>query len=197
MSEKMPERIWSEIRIDHFDELNQLYYVDAWLTDDDNEEGEVIARIYPATGYVEYVDERAENDPYVKEVIREAFDMIHDTKIQLTKTYSDKIRKIAELNAEIKKLSGEVNDMLDKVGYGSTYAYAGDVSPIQAITKEDIVTPVFEDNNKILVDGSTKAKANNDGVYVDQFHSYCEDDYFGNFYVKLDDGTYARIHFEG
>ena len=54
----MPERIWSEIRIDHFDELNQLYYVDAWLTDDDNEEGEVIARIYPATGYVEYVDER-------------------------------------------------------------------------------------------------------------------------------------------
>lgn len=192
----MSERIWGEIRIDNFDDINQIFTVDAWYTDDDNEEGEVIAHIYPTTGYVEYIDERAKDDPYVQEAIREAYDMIHNTKIQLTKTYSDKIRKIAELNAEIKRISAEVNDMLDKVGYGSTYAYAGDVSPIQAITLDDIVTPTFEEENKVLVNGSAKAKANDDGVYVEQYHSYCEDDFFGDFYVKMDDGKYVKIHFE-
>ena len=33
---------WSEIRCDFFDEEEEKYFVDAWKTDDGNEEGTVI-----------------------------------------------------------------------------------------------------------------------------------------------------------
>ena len=36
---------WAEIRCDFYDNKEEKYFVDAWLTDDDNEEGTVIAKI--------------------------------------------------------------------------------------------------------------------------------------------------------
>ena len=62
---------YSEVRSDFFDEEEQKQYVDAWLTDDDNEEGESIAKIDLATGQVEYLDPDARYDEYAQEVIRE------------------------------------------------------------------------------------------------------------------------------
>ena len=44
--------------------------MDAWKTGDDNEEGEVIAKISEA-GEVVYLDVEAEDDEYAKEVIGE------------------------------------------------------------------------------------------------------------------------------
>ena len=38
---------WSEIRINFFDEEEKKWSVDAWETDDDNEEGSVIALPLP------------------------------------------------------------------------------------------------------------------------------------------------------
>lgn len=192
----MSERIWSEIRVNHFDETEQVYTVDAWTTDDDNEEGKVIAKVYPSTCNVEYIDKRAENDPYVRETIRNEFEKIHNTKIILTKKVSDKIRKIAEMNEEIKRLAHEVNTELDKIGYATEYAYADDDFPIQAITNQDIITPEFKNDGDILVDGTVTAKTNNDGVYVNQNFGACEDNCFGETYIKMDDGKYVRIHFE-
>lgn len=62
---------YSEVRSDFFDEEEQKQYVDAWLTDDDNEEGESIAKIDLATGQVEYLDPDARYDEYAQEVIKE------------------------------------------------------------------------------------------------------------------------------
>lgn len=62
---------WSEIRIDFFDEEEKKWSVDAWETDDDNEEGSVIAKIDLYTGTVEYLDADAKTDAYVQEEIRE------------------------------------------------------------------------------------------------------------------------------
>ena len=44
--------------------------MDAWKTGDDNEEGEVIAKISEA-GEVVYLDEEAKDDEYAKEVVGE------------------------------------------------------------------------------------------------------------------------------
>lgn len=62
---------WSEIRCDFFDEEEEKYFVDAWKTDDDNEEGTVIAKLDLADGTVEYLDEDAKTDEYAQEVIKE------------------------------------------------------------------------------------------------------------------------------
>ena len=62
---------WSEIRCDFFDEEEEKYFVDAWETDDDNEEGTVIAKLDLADGTVEYLDEDAKTDEYAQEVIKE------------------------------------------------------------------------------------------------------------------------------
>ena len=65
---------WMEIRCDFFDEEEEKYCVDAWMTDDGNEEGTVIAKIDLAAKTVEYLDEDAKTDEYAQEVIKEMLD---------------------------------------------------------------------------------------------------------------------------
>ena len=62
---------WSDIRCDFFDEEEEKYFVDAWKTDDDNEEGTVIAKLDLANETVEYLDEDAKTDEYAQAVINE------------------------------------------------------------------------------------------------------------------------------
>lgn len=67
---------WAEIRNDFVCEDSHKIYIDAWLTDDDNEEGVVIARIDMDTKKIEYFDNDAIRDDYAQEVIKEAIDSI-------------------------------------------------------------------------------------------------------------------------
>ena len=62
---------WAEIRADYYDDEEEKQYIDAWETDDDDEEGSVIAKIDLASGEVEYLDDDAKSDPYAQEVIKE------------------------------------------------------------------------------------------------------------------------------
>lgn len=62
--------IWSEIRNDFIDD-DGIAHIDAYLTPDDNEQGQVIARIDTETGIIEYLDDRARNDSYAQEMITE------------------------------------------------------------------------------------------------------------------------------
>ena len=63
--------IWKEMRCVHFDEEEQKWFIDAYLTDDDWEEGKVIAKVDLKCN-VEYIDERAKTDAYAQETIAEA-----------------------------------------------------------------------------------------------------------------------------
>lgn len=66
------KNIWSEIR-DEFCEVSEegsVITIDAWLTEDDNEEGKVIAKVSKES--VEYIDERAKTDIYAQQVINGA-----------------------------------------------------------------------------------------------------------------------------
>ena len=62
---------YTEIRCYFYNEEEEKYYVDAWKTDDDNEEGTVIAKIDLADKTVEYLDEDARTDEYAQEIIKE------------------------------------------------------------------------------------------------------------------------------
>lgn len=69
------ESIWMEIRNTYYDESEKCICIDGWTTDDDNEEGTVIAKIHTDNGFiVEYLDLRAETDPYVQEIIRQTIE---------------------------------------------------------------------------------------------------------------------------
>lgn len=62
---------WAEIRCDFYDDEEEKWFVDAWLTDDDNEEGTVIAKINLTTKTVEYLNDDARYDEYAQEIINE------------------------------------------------------------------------------------------------------------------------------
>ena len=62
---------WAEIRNDFVCEDSHKIYIDAWNTDNDNEEGTVIARIDMNTKNIEYFDDDAKVDAYAQEIIKE------------------------------------------------------------------------------------------------------------------------------
>lgn len=61
---------WEEIRNNYSDD--EYVYIDAWETDDDNEEGKVIAVINIQTKEVAYIVNSARGDDYAQEIINEA-----------------------------------------------------------------------------------------------------------------------------
>lgn len=69
---------WSEIRIEYMDEEDGFWRVDAWQTDDDSEEGKVIALIDDLTGRVIYLEPLARMDEMAQEVIAEKVRQLDD-----------------------------------------------------------------------------------------------------------------------
>lgn len=64
------ESFWGQIKADYIDDQNQM------CIDDDNEEGQVIAKVNMRTGEVQYIDVRAKTDNYAQEVIAEVLEDI-------------------------------------------------------------------------------------------------------------------------
>lgn len=63
---------WSEVRNDFYNEDEKAIYIDAWKTQNPNEEGRVIAKVYD-TGEILYLHERAKSDEEVQEIIKKLF----------------------------------------------------------------------------------------------------------------------------
>lgn len=74
---------YGEVRNDYYDEKESKVYIDAWFTDDDNEEGIVVAKVNYKTKEVEYLDEDARTDEYVQEVINETLKNIDDGDFEI------------------------------------------------------------------------------------------------------------------
>lgn len=67
------ESIYSEVVIDFYDDIKNEWTIDTWKTDNDNEEGVVVARIN-LKGEILWEVEDAKNDPRVKEEIERFMD---------------------------------------------------------------------------------------------------------------------------
>ena len=63
--------IWAEIRNDFFDEDSREISIDAWRTDDVNEEGEVIAKVNVDSLRILYLNKFSKTDKYAQEIIRD------------------------------------------------------------------------------------------------------------------------------
>lgn len=62
---------WKEIRCNYFNKEEGVYCVDAWKTNNYNEEGKTIAKIDLATKTLKYIDEDAKTDDDAQAVINE------------------------------------------------------------------------------------------------------------------------------
>ena len=62
---------FKEVRCTFYNELNGLWYVDAWKTMKDDEEGKVVATINPKTFEVKYRHKNYKEDNYIHQVIKE------------------------------------------------------------------------------------------------------------------------------
>jgi len=67
--------IWGEIR-NEFDDDNNVVHIYGYLTADDNESPNVIAKVDMNTLEVEYIDPRAKTDGYAQDMINEAIEDI-------------------------------------------------------------------------------------------------------------------------
>ena len=62
---------WAEIRCNYMDDTDRFWRVDAWKTENESEEGKVIAYIDDIRGRVLYIDPLAGVDETVKELVEE------------------------------------------------------------------------------------------------------------------------------
>lgn len=81
---------WKEIKNTHVESspscelqkgIKEIVYIDAWRTDDEDEEGKVIAQVVKCDCdniFVIYIDNVARADMYAQRVIRETVDRLKD-----------------------------------------------------------------------------------------------------------------------
>jgi hypothetical protein len=79
---------WAEIRNEHYDDIEKCTTVDGWLTGNDNEEGEVIAKVFDC-GRVEYIDPDAETDTEAQVAIQEVLDRLDPEPIAVATVFAD------------------------------------------------------------------------------------------------------------
>ena len=72
-------RKYKEVKINFYYEEEKKWFVDAWKTNCDNEEGQVIAKIDLA-GNIEYLDANAQKDTLAQQKIREFLTMMDKQK---------------------------------------------------------------------------------------------------------------------
>ena len=70
--------IWSQINNEY--EHDYELHIDAWESDDENENGKVIAKINTITKEVTYLDERAKSDGYAQTIINESIRDMRETQ---------------------------------------------------------------------------------------------------------------------
>jgi len=68
------ENVWSEIKVTEFDD--DIICVDGYISEDENEQGSVIAQINVNTKQIAYFNEKAKYNKYAQEIIREELELI-------------------------------------------------------------------------------------------------------------------------
>ena len=79
---------WAEIRNDYVED--DILCFDAWLTDDDNEEGVVIAKLNTKNMMLECIDKDVRRDYYALECIDESIEEYYENRFTIWKDHNTK-----------------------------------------------------------------------------------------------------------
>lgn len=127
--------IWREIRNSYTDD-NGVTHIDAWTTDDDMEEGKVIA--YIVNGDIYYKDDRAMDDEYAQEIIKETQKVLVPTCEKLVTQIENKVSEVYPDGITIAELELDSSPLVDS---GSEY-----IEVVSGIYTDGVIVEVC--NNK-------------------------------------------------
>jgi hypothetical protein len=144
---------WSEVKSDFTDEDGTVF-IDAYLTEDDNEEGKVIAKVKP-NGSVEYLDNSAKSDAYAQEIIKEVVADMKGTKYAKGSNVKgggieleDKVKIVANLEDH----EGYKGQVVEVIGYD-------DMGYLTVESSDGTQWYVGEEEVKLVKKGSGKHEA--------------------------------------
>lgn len=152
----MEKRNWVEIRCDFLDNTDNMWRVDAWQTDADEEDGTVIALINDSTACVTYLTPLARVDEYAQEVIK---DRVNEILARPKVTY-------------IRPLMPEREDSLWYGGLVAEISYKGYTFMLGAYG--DVRASLLNENDDEVVYVRDK---NNAGAFFEEMKDYISDDF--------------------
>ena len=162
-----PVRRWMEIRCTHLDTETGFWAVDAWKTDADEEEAEVIAYIDDFTGRVIYTDPLARVDSYAQEVICE------------------KIRSLgAILHLERKPSAMEIQMPTYN---GQTFCVEFEPNSLTGSGDDAIYIGVTHSNEPYVYDDLLSAKADEKGIRLYVWDDITDEDWQHKFEIPKSD----------
>lgn len=86
------KKIWSEIRNEYTESDTGITKIDAWVTEDDDENGKTIAEI-DLEGKVKYKDRRAKTNKYAQELIQQVVEERENRKQKLVDEVIEQLKR--------------------------------------------------------------------------------------------------------
>lgn len=118
--------VYAEIRYDFFDESEKCYTIDAWKTEDDNEEGIVVAKVYE-DGKIIFLNEEAQKDVNVLAAIEE----LSKEKVMNENTLND---DVDDGDARIEKIVSSAKEKLREEIKGAEYVDSDYINIVEVAT---------------------------------------------------------------
>lgn len=168
-----------------------------------SEEGKVqackVASLALGTGYVVWTDQAYVRDELLCNELDTHIRICRKCPIRVGGKITSMLKELAALNEKRDKLASEVAKLLDdryELGLQDNM-----LDPLQTLTSSAFVSGTVqkqEDDTKVLsVKGHRYARENGpDGLFCWQTVGYCGDDFSGEQFIRMDDGTYLCIPFE-
>lgn len=168
-----------------------------------SDEGKVqtckVASLALGTGYVVWCDQAYTRDELLCNELDNLDDICRKYPVRVGSKITSMLKELVALNEKRAKLASEIARLLDdryELGLQDNM-----LDPLQTLTSSNFVSGTVQkhkDGTKALsVEGHRRAGANGpDGLFCWQTIGYCEDDFSGEQFVRMDDGTYLCIPFE-
>ena len=129
---------YAEVRCDFFDEADNFWRVDAWKTDDDNEEGKVVAYVHGDTGDSVICEPLAHLSQKVKEILSEKKKEILDGKDSKTQEESVVVKyKVTGYFEAIVPKNQPMEDIVNAGNEAWSFADFGQLRDIDGVETED------------------------------------------------------------
>lgn len=170
-----------------------------FLSDEGKVQACKVASLALGTGYVVWGDQAYARDELLCNEWDNLDDICRKYPIRVGGKITSMLKELVALNEKRAKLASEVAKLLDdryELGLQDNM-----LDPLQTLTSSAFVSGAVQkhkDGTKALsVEGHRRAGANGpDGLFCWQTVGYCGDDYSGEQFIRMDDGTYLCIPFE-
>ena len=170
-----------------------------FLSDEGKVQACKVASLALGTGYVVWGDQAYARDELLCNEWDNLNDICRKYPIRMGSKITSMLKELVALNEKRAKLASEVAKLLDdryELGLQDNM-----LDPLQTLTSSAFVSGTVQkhkDWTKVLsVEWHRRAGANGpDGLFCWQTVGYCGDDYSGEQFISMDDGTYLCIPFE-